>query len=102
MLKSDIGPWTLRLFADGLPPPRLSLLMDPSVRFIGQAVDDFEPKLPLTRFSALEVVVLGAVMKSMKSSFSFSVTDKNASSVHSYCACVEPDFLKGTEGVLPP
>jgi hypothetical protein len=81
MLKSEIGPWTLRLFAEGLPKPNLSLLSDASVLFIGLAVDDFEPKLPLIRFSAREVVTLGAVMKSIISSFSLSMTSENASFV---------------------
>lgn len=79
ILKSEIGPWTLRLFAEGLPKPDLSMLIDPSIRLIGLAVDDFEPKLPLARFSALEVVTLGAAMNSINSSFSLSGIGKNAS-----------------------
>ncbi len=79
MLKSELGPCRLRLFAEGLPKLVRSMVNNPSFRFIGLGADDFEPKWPLIRFSDLEVVIFGADMKSIPSSFSLSIASKKVS-----------------------
>lgn len=50
---------TLRLFADGLPRDARSRFMIPSLRFSGLTVA-YEPKVPLRRFSILDIVGRGA------------------------------------------
>jgi hypothetical protein len=103
MLKSELGPWRLRLFAEGLLPKlALSMAIDPSLRFIGLAAVAFDPKFSLRRFSALDVVILGAAMKSNPSSFSLSTTRENVSHGYSHCASVELRFLRDIGGALPP
>lgn len=59
----QLGLWTLRRFAEGLPRDAWSRFIIPSLRFRGLPVDKVL-KVPLRRFSMRERVVRGAKVDS--------------------------------------